>query len=122
MKIVDYLRIGRIGIRTTGVSGNTYEIVSYFPNDFYGKMSEYVTDDGEYYYKVGFPNHRVHRDCFLDKETCSTIGKITTNANGDIKLTSVSSRLWDVTSIAWADLQDLLKYFTERYCRIIQES
>lgn len=67
-------RINDIEIRKTSNGNRTesfYEIIKWEPNPYYQKENEYqLNADGEFYYQVENIHCKIHKNCFINPETC----------------------------------------------------
>ena len=69
-----WTRIGQLELRRTS-DKKMFEIVKWYPNEYYGKEHEYEKN-GEWYVRDGEPMCRVHENLFSSPELCYTIAFI----------------------------------------------
>ena len=69
-------RIGRFEIRSTGDFKNDFEVLQWFPNEYYGKKDQYIKISSEHYRDPKFSYGSIHESCFESPENCMVIGFI----------------------------------------------
>lgn len=118
MKRVGTIRIGNIAVITsTSLKGvEYYDVVKYYPNEYYGKKDEYVlvTDDMYCHKNDTTRCHRIHSSNFQIKEYCCSIAHINDDAGG-CDIISVDSRMIELSKQEWLDLKDVLDVFYRKY-------
>lgn len=50
-----------------------WHINYWYPNEYYGKESEFVKENDDWYHYPDYPYCRIHKDCFKHKESCMAI-------------------------------------------------
>lgn len=63
----------------------SYDIVYWYPNEYYGKESQYIKK-GEWYVpkSSNYPySYRIHQDCFKSPESCYTIASFNYDKEDD---------------------------------------
>lgn len=117
MKRVGTIRIGNIAVITSKSLKDVeyYDIVKYYPNEYYGKEDEYVLIADDMYCHKDDTNlrYRVHKSCFAHKECCYSIAHI--NDVDDCEIVSVGSRMIELSKQEWLDLKDVLDVFYRKY-------
>jgi hypothetical protein len=98
------IRINNIECREPRSDSGNYEMVKWYPNEYYGSEQKMI-DDG--YEKVIYPNggwgmkkdwHTVNESCFQNPESCYVIAWLKINHREPcIDLETVGSRLLNLT-------------------------
>lgn len=92
-----------------------YEIVHYQPNMYYGRENEFEKD-GEFYYKdPTYSFYRIHKSCFVKKETCYSIGMFRETDDG-YDFRSVGDRIV-LPDDEWIVLGELIQHFYKNFAR-----
>lgn len=116
-------RQGNIELRLTHTYGKEskiyYEIIKWYPNEYFGHEDDYIWDDSVQMYKranIDYPYY-IHPNCFKKPETCYSIATLVPHHKfedeHDIK--SVGSRVVNLNEQDLKDYLDVVRYSFEHY-------
>lgn len=110
------IRINNIECRPTPVNSSyEYEILQWYPNDYYGREHEMISDgwshedikEGEWRLTKGQTS--VHSSCFKNPESCLVVAWLIPNRREpDIDMQTVGSR---VLNLSESDRHDFFKVY-----------
>lgn len=99
----------------------SFEIVKYYPNDYYGTEDNYEKD-GNYYYDSSHI-FRIHESCFKSKENCYTILIFRySETSQDYVAEFVSDRYLDLDDKEWKILREILSIVNKYLNKYIYEN
>jgi hypothetical protein len=99
-------RINNIEIRKCS-TGNLWEIVMWYPNDYFGREEDYEWDYDHYKCKV--TNKTIDFSFFEYPENCFVISFLRKNKEGDFVLDGVGSRILDLNEQELKDFMTVYK-------------
>ena len=112
-KLTKRARLNNIEIRPISLDSEyAFEVVKWYPNDLYGKISDYEpkTEGSDMYIlKRGTNQVSFHKDMFSLKELCYVIAFITRSKEPDVM--SVGDRPWCLSEQDRVDFDILIKEF-----------
>lgn len=91
-----------------------WTIDKYVPNEYYGNENKYIKE-GNFYISPDTPNHKIHKNCFKNKEYCFSIASFEYNESKNIyELVLVGDRVLDLDNKEWLDYAKLITYGNEQ--------
>ena len=89
----------------------SYDIVLWYPNDYYGKEDKYIKE-GDWYRDPQF-NFRIYKDCFKHPECCMTIACFKPDSEGFYEVQFIEDRPLD-KEVNWKEFYKLLNYGNQK--------
>ncbi len=110
-------RIGNIGFQQASYllpkekwpEKPAWHIDYWYPNGYYGKESEFVKENEDWYHCPGHPNCRIHKDCFKNAEVCMAIASFDYN-DGFYELHFVGDRPINLSKEERETFWELIQY------------
>lgn len=101
-------RINNIECRKIKSSHYSHEIVLWYPNQYYGKESDYeLTFSGDFYKPNGSVGINISKSCFINPESCHVVAFLIKTREG-FDLKSVGDRILDLSP---SNLEDFIKVY-----------
>ena len=118
------VRINNIECRPKSNNDGNYEVVEWYPNPYYNKESDMVSDgyvwidyeNGEWALEKEF--HRVHSSCFKNPESCCVVAWLKPNREPDVDMETVGSR---VLELSVEDRNTFFKVYKTAHDMIMEE-
>jgi hypothetical protein len=129
----DYVKM-RLGDIAFENCNNVYEIVKWFPNEYYNREKDFelvklnsingdTPTDDEYVYTPkgdGYGSIIIDKSCFKDPETCYVLATFTIDDEGG-NLIWCGSRPLNLTKKEWLDFIECVKFGYDHIKRIIND-